>query len=153
VSFRPRLERRLALACLVIAAIVPCGCVTDNLRQWVHNGFKVGPEYSRPRAPVAAEWLQANDPRAQGPPPRDGDWWQGFQDPVLNSLVGLAYRQNPSLRSVGTRVIQARAQQAIAVGNIFPQSQRVLGLYPYGNIVRTPAHIEVTAFNLSWELD
>ena len=64
-----------------------------------------------------------------------------------------AYQQNPNLRSVGTRVIQARAQQAIAVGNIFPQSQQLLGLYPYGNLVRTPAHLEITAFNLSWELD
>jgi NodT family efflux transporter outer membrane factor (OMF) lipoprotein len=102
---------------------------------------------------VAAEWIQARDPRTQGPPPRDGIWWEVFQDPILNSLIGLAYQQNPNLRSVGTRVIQARAQQAIAVGNIFPQSQQLLGIYSYGNVVRSPAHIEITAFNLSWELD
>jgi NodT family efflux transporter outer membrane factor (OMF) lipoprotein len=137
----------------VIAAFLPCGCVTANLRQWVHNGFKVGPNYSRPPAPVAAEWIQARDPRVQGPPPRDGDWWEVFQDPILNSLVGLAYQQNPNLRAVGTRVLQARAQQAIAVGNIFPQSQQLLGLYPYGNLARTPVHLDITAFNLSWELD
>src|SRR5512135_448695 len=153
LGLRPRPRRRPTLAGLVIAALLPCGCVTDNLRQYVRNGFKVGPDYSRPPAPVAAEWIQANDPRVQGPPPRDGDWWQVFQDPILNSLIGLAYRQNPNLRSVGARVLQARAQQAIAVGNIFPQKQQVLGLYPYGNLVRTPAHIEITAFNLSWELD
>src|SRR5262249_45206412 len=64
-----------------------------------------------------------------------------------------AYQQNPSLRSVGVRVLQARAQQAIAVGNIFPQSQQLLGLYPYGNLARSPSHIDITAFNLSWELD
>src|SRR5262249_35855614 len=51
-----------------------------------------------------------------------------------------------------------RAQQGIAVGNFFPQTQQLLGLYPYGNVARSathlrPAHIEVTAFNLSWELD
>jgi NodT family efflux transporter outer membrane factor (OMF) lipoprotein len=107
---------------------------------------------------VAAEWIQARDPRTQGPPPRDGTWWEVFQDPILNSLVGRAYQQNPTLRSVGTRVVQARAQQAIAVGNIFPQSQQLLGLYPYGNIGRTashlmPQHLEITAFNLNWELD
>jgi NodT family efflux transporter outer membrane factor (OMF) lipoprotein len=102
---------------------------------------------------VAAEWIQSQDPRAQGPPPRDGDWWDVFQDPTLNMLVVRAYHQNPSLRSVGTRVLQARAQQAISVGNIFPQSQRLLGLYPYGNLAKTPAHIDITAFNLSWELD
>src|SRR5512135_475677 len=158
LGLRPRLRRRPTLAGLVIAALLPCGCVTDNLRQYVRNGFKVGPDYSRPPAPVAAEWIQARDPRVQGPPPRDGDWWEVFQDPILNSLIGLAYRQNPNLRSVGTRVIQARAQQAIAVGNIFPQSQQVLGLYPYGNVARSaphlqPTHLEITAFNLSWEFD
>jgi NodT family efflux transporter outer membrane factor (OMF) lipoprotein len=150
---RPRLPRRLTLAGLGLAALLSSGCVPAGLRQWVHNGFKVGPNYSRPPAPVAAEWIQARDPRAQGPPPRDGDWWEVFQDPTLNSLVGLAYQQNPSLRSVGTRVLQARAQQAIAVGNILPQSQQLLGIYSYGNVVRTPAHFEITAFNLSWELD
>jgi NodT family efflux transporter outer membrane factor (OMF) lipoprotein len=152
-GLRPGLQRRAALAGLVIAASLPCGCVTDNLRQYVHNGFKVGPNYHRPPAPVAAEWIQAADPRTQGPPPRDGDWWEVFQDSTLDTLVGRAYRQNPDLRSVGTRVIQARAQQAIAVGNIFPQSQQLLGLYPYGNLARTPAHLSITAFNLSWELD
>jgi NodT family efflux transporter outer membrane factor (OMF) lipoprotein len=155
---KPRLLRRLTLAGLGLAALLPGGCVPANLRQWVHNGFKVGPNYQRPPAPVAAEWIQAGDPRTQGPPPRDGDWWEVFRDPILNSLVGLAYQQNPNLRSVGTRVLQARAQQAIAVGNIFPQSQQVLGIYSYGNIGRgtshlVPSHIEITAFNLSWELD
>jgi NodT family efflux transporter outer membrane factor (OMF) lipoprotein len=136
-----------------MTALLPCGCVVDNLRQYVHNGFKVGPEYTKPPAPLAASWIQADDPRIYGPPPCDDAWWQVFQDPALDGLIGLAYRQNASLRSVGTRVLQARAQQAIAVGNIFPQSQQLLGVYSYGNIVRTPAHIEITAFNLSWELD
>jgi NodT family efflux transporter outer membrane factor (OMF) lipoprotein len=137
----------------VIASLLPCGCIADNLRQYVHNGFKVGPNYSKPPAPVAASWIQADDPRVHDPPPVDGDWWRAFRDPVLDSLVIRAYRQNPDLRSVGTRVLQARAQQAIAVGNVFPQSQQLLGLYPYGNIVKAPAHLEITAFNLSWELD
>src|SRR5262245_23030287 len=136
LGLRPRRRRRAALAGLAIAALLPGGCVADNLRQYVHNGFKVGPNYSKPPAPVAAAWIQADDPRVQGPPPCAGDWWRAFQDPALDSLVLVAYRQNPDLRSVGTRVLQARAQQAIAVGNVFPQGQRLLGLYPYGNIVK-----------------
>src|SRR5208283_24195 len=125
---RPRRWRWPALAGLVVAVLLNSGCITTGPGQWVHNGFKVGPNYCRPPAPVAAEWIQASDPRTQGPPPRDCDWWEVFQDPILNSLVGVAYQQNPNLRSVGTRVLQGRAQQAIAVGNIFPQSQQLLGL-------------------------
>src|SRR5262249_24857434 len=89
----------------------------------------------------------------QDPSPRDGDWWDAFQDPILSTLIVRAYEQNPSLLSVGTRVLQARAQQAIAVGNVFPPNQQLLGLYRYGNLARSPAHIDITAFNLSWELD
>jgi NodT family efflux transporter outer membrane factor (OMF) lipoprotein len=120
---------------------------------YIHNGFKVGPNYCQPPAPVAAEWINANDPRIQGPPPRDGDWWEVFQDPVLNSLIVRAYRQNPSLRSIGTRVLQARAAQAIAVGDIFPQTQGISGFYQQGTFNGTPYHFDQTGFNLSWELD
>ncbi|QDV39404.1 efflux transporter outer membrane subunit [Tautonia plasticadhaerens] len=147
------LGRRATLACLLIAALLPCGCVTDGLRQYVRNGFKVGPNYHRPPVPVAPTWIQADDPRVRGPMPRDGDWWRAFQDPTLDVLVARAYRQNPDLRSVGTRVLQARAQQAIAVGNVLPQSQRLLGLYSNGEAGGNPTHIDITAFNLSWELD
>src|SRR5262245_11459629 len=96
--------RRLAPVGLVGAVLLNSGCSTTGLREWVHNGFKVGPNYGRPPAPVAHEWIEANDPRVQGPPPRDGDWWEVFQDPLLSSLIVRAYQQNPSLRSVGTRV-------------------------------------------------
>src|SRR5262249_47835052 len=56
-------------------------------------------------------------------------------------------------RAAGTRVLQARAQQTIAVGNVFPQTQQVLGVYSYGRIFDNPTHIDLTGFNLSWELD
>ena len=137
--------------------------------QWVHNGFKVGPNYSRPPAPVAAEWIQANDPSVQNHHLQD--WWQVFGDPTLDSMIVTAYRQNPTLRITGTRVLQARAGQAIAVGNIFPQTQqatgsygrvnlnsnmpiigRILGLFPQDQ--RSVAISNwLYGFNLSWELD
>src|SRR5262245_460359 len=144
---------RLALAGIAGTVLSLTGCIATGPLDWVRNGFKVGPNYCRPPAPVAPEWIEATARRVHGPPPRDGAWWDFFQDPILNSLVVRAYQQNPNLRSVGTRVLQARAQQAIAVGNILPQSQQLLGLYPYGNLARTPAHLDITAFNLSWELD
>jgi NodT family efflux transporter outer membrane factor (OMF) lipoprotein len=120
---------------------------------WARKGFKVGPEYCKPSAPVAPEWIGAEDPRVDSAPARDGDWWNVFQDPTLTHLVGRAYQQNLNLRAVGTRVLQARAQQAIAVGTVFPQTQQVLGLYPFGVLGGAPNHIDITAFNLAWEID
>lgn len=150
---RGRPLRWLMMASLAGALVVHGGCAATGLRDWIHNGFKVGPNYHPPSAPVAPEWIEANDPRTHGAPPRDGEWWDVFQDPILSSLVYQAYRENPNLRAVGTRVLQARAEQRIAVGNFFPQTQQFQGLYDYGTFAGAPTHISLTTFNLTWELD
>ena len=85
---RPRPQRGAILTSLVSATSLPCGFVTDNLRHYVRNALEVGPNYSRPPAPVTAAWIQANDPRVHGPLPADRGWWQVFQDPILDSLGG-----------------------------------------------------------------
>ena len=130
---------------------------------YIHNGFKVGPNYGRPPAPVAQDWIDAADPRVR----KDSDdlsrWWTVFNDPVLNALVCDAYLQNLTLRQAGMRVLQARAQQAITLGNFFPQTQQVTGDYrrfaestevPNRQNVRAPFYTQWTfGFNLAWELD
>jgi NodT family efflux transporter outer membrane factor (OMF) lipoprotein len=157
------------MAGLVIAVFLNSGCIWTSPKQWVRNGFKVGPNYGRPPAPVTAEWIQANDPSVKSH--RIDDWWEVFEDPTLNSLIVMASDQNPTLRIAGTRVLQARAGQAIAVGNIFPQTQQatasyarvnlnsnmpligpILGLFPPNQ--RSAAFSNwFDGFNLSWELD
>jgi NodT family efflux transporter outer membrane factor (OMF) lipoprotein len=165
-----RLVRWPALAGVVIAVLLNSGCLMTSPRQWVHNGFKVGPDYGQPPAPVADEWIQANDPSVQNH--RLQDWWQVFGDPTLSALIETAYEQNPTLRIAGTRVLEARAGQAIAVGNIFPQTQQMNGSYgrfnfntnmplfgPISELVPkgSPNLLAFSnwfdGFNLSWELD
>jgi NodT family efflux transporter outer membrane factor (OMF) lipoprotein len=150
--------------------------------EWIRNGLKVGPNYCRPPAPIAGEWIEAGDPKVQGRPLRDGDWWNVFQDPQLNSLVDAAYEQNLTLRVLGTRVLEARAQQAITAGSIFPQTLQATGHYSRVGLSRNAAnnptallpllanlpgtgaitHREIptnwysdwtAGFNMSWELD
>lgn len=133
-------------------ALLASGCVaTDPFVGWVHNGFKVGPNYCRPPAPVAEDWIQANDPNVRKN--QLAEWWDVFEDPALDHLVDTAYGQNLNLRVLGTRVLQARAQQAVTAGNIFPQTQQLNGSYYYGNFANSPFHLDLTNFNLSWELD
>ncbi|HKB41664.1 MAG TPA: efflux transporter outer membrane subunit [Gemmataceae bacterium] len=180
---RPRILRSLAMAGGVVAVFLASGCVATGPLTWIENGFKVGPNYHRPPAPVAPEWIEAQDTRVQGHQLPNGEWWNVFQDPILNSLINTAYQQNLSLRVLGTRVLEARAQQAIAVGNIFPQTQQATGQYSRVNLSRNapnnptslgPFLQTVTnrlglppsrggfvnnfsdwlfGFNLSWELD
>jgi NodT family efflux transporter outer membrane factor (OMF) lipoprotein len=125
---------RLARAGLVGTALLTAGCITTSPLQWVRNGFKVGPNYCRPPAPVASDWIEGQDSSVQKH--HLDDWWSVFQDPTLNSLIETAYRQNLNLRTLGARVLEARAQQAIAVGNFFPQTQQMNGQYSRVNVSR-----------------
>jgi NodT family efflux transporter outer membrane factor (OMF) lipoprotein len=138
-----------------------CGCTT--LKEYVHNGFKVGPKYARPPAPVASHWIDTEDARVRGESADYSQWWTAFNDPVLNDLVQLAYRQNLTVREAGFRVLAARAQRGITVGEFFPQTQVMNGNAAShglsGNVANrfgTPqlwfGQFEY-GFGLAWELD
>ena len=131
--------RRLALAA-VLASLLGGGCITTGPLDWINNGFKVGPNYCRPPAPAAPEWIQSNDSRVQSRRLPYLDWWNVFQDPILDSLINTAYNQNLNLRVIATRVLQARAQQAVAVGNLFPQTVQAQGSYSRTALSKTIAN-------------
>jgi NodT family efflux transporter outer membrane factor (OMF) lipoprotein len=141
-------------------------------REYVHNGFKVGPNYCKPPAPVATEWIDASDQRVRSESDDLSKWWTVLGDPVLNDLICYAYRQNLTLRVAGMRVLEARAQLAIDTGNLLPQTQTATGDFKWNGISNNvannflqfsgPAGSTVfkrwygqwdQGFNLSWELD
>src|SRR5436853_5072650 len=129
------LLRLLGLAgCLALGS----GCILTGPREYVHNGFKVGPNYSPPPAPVADDWIEADAPNVQRREP--ADWWRVFNDPSLDALIAIAREQNLTLRAAGSRILQARAQWAIAVGNIGPQTQEATGRYSRVNLSRNMAN-------------
>ncbi len=117
--------KRLVVGALFLALLPGC----TSWSEYIHNGFKVGPNYRRPAAPVAEQWIDATDPAVSSSPANDAAWWQTFNDPTLNELVQVAYQQNLSLRVAGLRILEARAQLGIAVGGLFPQSQEASGGY------------------------
>lgn len=156
---RPDCCRRLALLALLLIAPAS-GCT--SLREYVRNGFKVGPNYCPPAAPVANEWIDARNSSLSASPTEDAAWWQNFNDPVLDELIHAAYRQNLSLRVAGLRVLEARAQRAIAAGNLFPQQQQAFGDYSrIGLSQNGPSAFALNHFfdewrlgaSLAWELD
>src|SRR5262249_40773079 len=124
-------------------------------------GFKVGPNYSRPPAPVASEWIDYKDPRVKSEHPNLFEWWRVFNDPALNALMESAYRQNLTLREAGARILAAQAERGIAVGNLFPQLQQASGDYTRFKLPVTIANPLprqwfgnwATHLTASWELD
>lgn len=149
---------------IVASLIVVCvtgGCT--SFRDYVDNGYKVGPNYFRPAASVQPNWIDAADKRIASEPADMSQWWAMFNDPVLDSLIVESYEQNLTLREAGFRVLQARAQRNIQVGNLFPQSQTASGGYSRNELSKQNQNTSFiptrfynqysVGFNLSWELD
>jgi NodT family efflux transporter outer membrane factor (OMF) lipoprotein len=136
------------------------------MQGWVRQGFKVGPDYFKPAAPIAEDWIDFNDPRviSDAQCVDHAAWWQAFNDPALDTLVHSVYQQNLPLRVAGMRVLEAQAQRRIAAGQFFPQFQEAFGQFNHiklsqaGNsagVSGIPRRIDIwgTGFNVGWELD
>src|SRR5216683_919976 len=149
-----RVSARLAhlRVALVLLLSISCG------------GCLVGPDFSAPSAPIADKWLEANSPSVDTRNQEYRDWWKVFHDPVLNRLIETAYNQNLTLISAGTRVLEARAQLGVAIGEFYPQLQQGKGSVIYDR----PSHADPTAapqslirnfwrdalgLTVNWELD
>ncbi|MFW6170854.1 MAG: efflux transporter outer membrane subunit [Planctomycetota bacterium] len=153
---------------LMLISVLLTGCTT--VKNWAQNGFKVGPEYARPAAPVSEEWIDEYDERISAELPQNPMWWEVFDDPILDQLVQSVYDQNLSLRAAGMRVLNARAQRGIAIGGLFPQQQTQSGQYRrdrrsittsgLGSLIgRGPVRINrestnwSTGVEMAWEVD
>jgi NodT family efflux transporter outer membrane factor (OMF) lipoprotein len=141
------------LCCLLAIANAPgCCCVPGgSCRDWVRNGFKVGPNYCRPAAPVAEHWIDYADPRVESEEADLRDWWSVFNDPSLNALMEAAYAQNLTVRIAGARILEARAQLGIAVGNLFPQSQSAFADYARVKLSTNTANPPASAWFSDWD--
>src|SRR5271169_6038617 len=69
----------------------------------------VGPDFVPPSAPIADQFVGANKRSVRSSTQEHRDWWKAFHDPTLDRLMQIAYDQNLTLLSAGTRVLQARA--------------------------------------------
>lgn len=153
---------QLRAAGILLVVGLLCTASGCQLRNWVANGFKVGPEYlAPPPVAVVEDWIESEDARVIAELPEHPDWWSVFDDPIVNDLIRIATQQNLSLREAGWRVMQARAQRAIAAGNLFPQAQQGFGEYErvlMSENLATPAPLRAfdewsTGATLAWEVD
>lgn len=130
----------------------------------------VGPDYQRPSTDVASTWDTSDGQTKSNKsissvteqPARNEAWWNVFHDPVLTSLIQEGYHHNLSLQSTGVSVLQARAQLAQSVGELYPQQQGMSGNYTHqeigeGNTLTSliPSSFDTDAvtFSSTWEAD
>jgi NodT family efflux transporter outer membrane factor (OMF) lipoprotein len=127
------------------------------------SGCAVGPDYIRPSAPEPQEWIEKDDPRLSDRSADLSQWWTVFNDPVLNSLIEKAFQQNLPLRIAGLRIMEARAELGIVIGNQYPQLQQFRGDLTRTSASEHTANTQPIAdfnfyssnigFDAAWEMD
>jgi NodT family efflux transporter outer membrane factor (OMF) lipoprotein len=135
---------------LIAALLLTTGCTM------------VGPDFVKPDAPVAKQWMESRYPEIKTAASEYRQWWTAFNDPVLSDLVKAAYRQNLPLQIAGLRILQARAQLGVVVGNLYPQLQQGRGAAGYTRFSENaPNTLSAdntywqynVGFDAAWELD
>lgn len=97
------------------------------------GGCSVGPNYKRPAVNAPASYrgetelnaaptqpAGATTGAATGTPLGEEQWWEVFQDQILQQLIRTALQNNYDVRIAATRVLQAQAQLGITRANQYP---------------------------------
>lgn len=80
-------------------------------------GACVGPTYRRPAVTIPAAYTS---PQSTGAPDPDLTWWEHFNAPELNDLIGRAARLSPDLAAATARVVQADQAARVAGSPLLP---------------------------------
>ncbi len=131
-------------------------------------GCMVGPDYRRPDVATPAAWgeLAPLDGARTTSRVDEGTvvtaWWEGFDDPVLTSLVLRALQANFDVARAEARVREARASRKIAYSELWPHAEATgsyarertsaNGIAP-GTRRGSWFNLFQVGFDASWELD
>lgn len=124
------------------------------------SGCMVGPDYKEPCKPIIEQW-KIDDDSVSEQPFENGKWWEVFDDTVLSQLIYEGYAGNLSLQSTAVKVLQARAQLAQSVGELYPQQQDVIGNLTYyrmggsefQSLLPTYFATDMLGLMANWEID
>lgn len=129
-------------------------------------GCSLAPEYTRPEAPVPADWptgaaYQETGAMPATPPATEISWHEFFADERLQQIIDAALNNNRDLRIAALNAERARALYGIQRAELFP----TLNAVGSGSKQRVPADLsgvdkKITAEQysvdlgiLSWEID
>ena len=125
------------------------------------SGCAVGPDFNAPEAEVQRDWIEKSDSRVSETTVKMR-WWTAFNDPTLDNLIELASEQNLPVQIAGLRILEARAQLGVAIGNMYPQTQEGSGgaqtvklssrLLETSGLPHYFANFNI-GFDAAWELD
>jgi multidrug efflux system outer membrane protein len=121
------------------------------------GGCVLGPDYKRPQVESPSAFrFEIKDARALA----NTAWWEQFNDPVLNQLIGIALAENKDVKIAAARIDQFLGQYASTRSLLFPQvgaslggQRQRLGETPLSNGVDSVIDTYNATLSLSWEID
>lgn len=140
--------------------LIVAGAVAVSL-----TGCAVGPDYRPPQTVTPDEWhqLPATGVRVESPDaPSLAAWWTTLNDPQLNEFIERALAENKTVKQAYARVVQARAQRAIAGSGFWPsigastsgtRTESESNFNERGEAVSTVGESYSAGLSASWELD
>jgi len=105
------------------------------------------------------EAWQETDSNFQQTLPVEDNWWRNFNDPVLDSLIDVAVKQNYSVQMAADRIAMAKANLRSEQGSYAPtfglsagwNHQQTSG--NTGSLPQTTTQYADAALSMSWEID
>jgi len=114
-------------------------------------GCTVGPKYKRPVTTPPPTYYTDLSPQANSI--ADLAWWELFKDPVLQSMIQEALKNNYDVKIAAARVEEERAQIAVTRSLYYPQINYGLGVSGQrAALIPNHTYYDYNV-NLSWELD
>ncbi|ARU93112.1 efflux transporter outer membrane subunit [Tatumella citrea] len=125
------------------------------------SGCMVGPDYHRPSADIPLQYKEAKGWQQARPGDSlpKGEWWQVYNDPVLNQLMPQVVISNQNIAMYLAQYREAQALAAQSKAALFPtvsgsaSSTRSASHSNGSNPVQTISNSHTAELSASWELD
>lgn len=130
--------------------------------------FAVGENYQKPATKMPKKWQESKnidsikiEQKLEMKKFDENQWWQNFDDPVLNKLINKAVRNSYDYQIAQSKLVEARANLTSATSDLFPKSnlkasgQRENSYFNFFNSgAKNPiVNFFSVGFDSSWEVD
>jgi multidrug efflux system outer membrane protein len=126
------------------------------------NACKVGPNYKTPEPEIDSTAVYRYDSLqlAMTDSVLNVNWWELFQDPILDTLINIGLQENKDILIASARIEQAREQVGIAKADYWPKFGYQVGA-SRGSVLggflptedNSPQNVFTGFGTLNWELD
>ncbi|MES2962016.1 MAG: TolC family protein [Pseudomonadota bacterium] len=120
----------------------------------------IGEKYKKPETKMPTVWDSVKKDENSEYGEIEKNWWENFQDPILNKIIELAVKNNHDFKIAQSRVVEARANVTTATSELGPKvnatasaSRKNNYIIPFAPDTHTIFNLFTAGFDASWEID